>query len=239
MNFTDNLMTFSIELAQQLVESEDTFPVNLDDAVIWLKYSQKQNALNTLKSYFEEGVDFICSNIKTSQGGRPSHSYYLTVGCFKELGMLCKTSQGKQIRKYFLECEKVAKQKSLTATPQTYIEALKALVVVEEAKEQLALENSILQSQVQDLEADNERQAELVDELYNYSSIVRIAKLNNISEKSFNWRRLKSTCEVLKLEILQAPDQKFGVRNLYPREAWCIAYPEAQLPEVLSLVEMK
>jgi hypothetical protein len=131
----------------------------------------------------------LSSNTKSLTGGRPSHSYYLTVNCFKEMGMLCKTEQGKQVRLYFLQCEKIAKQKSLSATPQTYLEA----------KEQLALENSILQSQVQDLEADNERQAELVDELYNYSSIVRVAKLNNISEKSFNWRRLKSTCEVLKL----------------------------------------
>lgn len=122
--------------------------------------------------------------------------------------------------------------------PQTYLEALKALVESEETKEKLAFQNSILEAQITDLEQDNERQAEIIDELFNYSSIVRIAKLNKVSEKNFNWRRLKSTCEVLKLEILQAPDSKFGVRNLYPHEAWGIAYPDVKLPKNTQLVKV-
>lgn len=48
-------------------------------------------------------------NRKNPQGGRPSHFYVLTVNCFKELGMLAKTRQGKQVRQYFLECERIAK----------------------------------------------------------------------------------------------------------------------------------
>ena len=153
--------------------------------------------------------------------------------------MLCKTSQGKQIRKYFLECEKVAKQKSLTATPQTYIEALKALVVLEEAKEQLKIQNSILENQVGDLEEDNERQSEIIDEVYNYSSITRVAKFNKVNEKMYSWRKLKATSKVLKLDILQAPCQRYGTKNIYSHEAWRIAYLEAKLPEILSLVEIK
>ena len=231
-------LTFNIELAQQLVESEDTFPVNLDDAAIWLGYSRKDSAVDSLKSYFEEGIDFSTSNRKTSQGGRPSRSYFLTVSCFKELGMLCKTSQGKQIRKYFLECEKIAKQKALSNTPQTYIEALKALVVSEEAKEQLKLQNSILESQVSDLEEDVQRQAEIVDELYNYSSIIRIAKFNQVNEKTFSWRKLKSTSEVLGLDILQAPCPRYVTKNLYSHEAWKVAYPEYLLPQVTDLVKV-
>lgn len=232
-------LSFSIELAHQLVESEDTFPVDLEDAVIWLGYSRKENALNTLKSYFEEGFDFYCCNRKSLTGGRPSHSYYLTVSCFKELGMLAKTSQGKQIRKYFLECERLAKQKTTNNTPQTYIEALKALVASEEAKEQLKLQNSILENQVESLTEDVERQAEIIDELFDYSSIVRIAKFNSVNEKNYNWRKLKATCEVLKLEILQAPDSKFGVRNLYPHEAWRTAYPDTKLPALNTLIKSK
>ena len=231
-------LSFSIELAQQLVESTDTFPVDLDSAVIWLGFPRKDSAVDVLKSYFEEGLDFRQTR-KSLTGGRPSHSYYLTVNCFKELGMLAKTSQGKQIRKYFLECERIAKQKAINNTPQTYIEALKALVASEEAKEQLKLQNSILENQVESLTEDVERQAEIIDELFDYSSIVRIAKFNNINEKNYNWRKLKSTCEVLKLEILQAPDSKFGVRNLYPHEAWRIAYPDAKLPATNTLVKSK
>ena len=142
---------FNIELARQLVDSEEQFPVDLEDAAIWLGYSRKDSAVDSLKSYFEEGVDFSTSNRKTSQGGRPSHSYYLTVNCFKELGMLCKTEQGKQIRKYFLECEKVAKQVTsispdLTQALLKMQEQLNSLVVSQVRLNQLEAKNEELQT---------------------------------------------------------------------------------------------
>ncbi|MCC3459798.1 MAG: hypothetical protein EAZ73_09120 [Oscillatoriales cyanobacterium] len=121
-------MDFSIELAKSLIESTEQFPIDLEQAWVWLGYTRKDSALDTLKSYFEEGVDFSASNRKSPTGGRPSHSYRLSVNCFKELGMLAKTSQGKQIRKYFLECEKIAKSK---AAPRpvigAYIERVKSI----------------------------------------------------------------------------------------------------------------
>lgn len=103
-------MDFSIELAQDLLDSSEEFPVSLDDAWVWLGYAEKRNALDTLKSYFEENLDFSSSNPKSPTGGRPSHSYCLTVDCFKQLGMLARTSQGKSVRSYFLKCERIAKQ---------------------------------------------------------------------------------------------------------------------------------
>lgn len=58
-------MDFSIELAQDLLDSSEEFPVSLDDAWVWLGYSRKDKALDTLKSYFETGVDF-----STERGGK-------------------------------------------------------------------------------------------------------------------------------------------------------------------------
>lgn len=138
---------FNIELAKQLVESEEEFPVDLDQAFIWLGYSEKRNALDTLKTYFQEEVDFLSSSTKSSSGGRPSHSYFLTVSCFKEMGMLAKTDKGRQIRKYFIECEKVAKQ--VTSISPDLTQALLKM------QEQL---NSLVVSQVRlnQLEAQNE-----------------------------------------------------------------------------------
>jgi hypothetical protein len=46
-------MTFSIGLAQDLLNSEETFPINFSDAWKWLGYAEKRNALDTLKSYFQ------------------------------------------------------------------------------------------------------------------------------------------------------------------------------------------
>jgi hypothetical protein len=49
--------------------------------------------------------------------GRPVEKIYLTVECFKEMGMFTLIESGKQIRKYFLVCEALAK-KSVETIPQ-------------------------------------------------------------------------------------------------------------------------
>lgn len=103
-------LTFSIELAQQYYESPEQFPVNFDDAWVWLGYSRKDNAKRILTTEFLQDVDFSSSLRKTPSGGRPSETIMLTIDCFKSLGMLSGTEQGKQIRQYFLHCEKVLKQ---------------------------------------------------------------------------------------------------------------------------------
>ena len=117
-------MDFNIELAQELLDSPDKFPVPLDRAWTWLGYATKQKALNTLESYFEENVDYVFKTsghnsqdknnqtVEKATAGRSSHLYFLTVNCLKEFGMIARTEQGKQIRKYFLECEKIAKERS-------------------------------------------------------------------------------------------------------------------------------
>ena len=110
-------MDFSIELAKNFLKSDEKFPIELDLAWQWLGYTRKDSALDTLKSYFEEYLDFSGYNRKSPQGGRPGHCYRLTVDCFKELGMLAKTEKGKLVRKYFLECERVAKG-VITPEPQ-------------------------------------------------------------------------------------------------------------------------
>ena len=121
------------------------------------------------------------------------------------------------------------------ALPQTYVEALKALVQAEEEKEALALENSMQAAQIDELEEDVDRLSELADELFNYSSIIRIAKLNNVNEKVYNWRKLKAASKVKGVEVKHAACQRYGIKNLYHRDAWEAAYPDAVLPETSGL----
>lgn len=109
---------FNLVIAQQLIDSDDEFPVNFEDAWQWLGYSRKDKALDTLKSYFEFGLDFSTMRGKSPTGGRPSDSYSLTVSCLKEFGMIAKTAQGKLIRKYFIECERIAKEAIAKPQPQ-------------------------------------------------------------------------------------------------------------------------
>jgi hypothetical protein len=114
-------------------------------------------------------------------------------------------------------------------TPQSYLEALKALVAVEEEKELLKLQN-------QQLEKDNEVLATAVDELFNYSSILRVAKFNKVNENQFQWRRLKAVSQQMKLEVKRVPSNRFEYQCLYSHDAWRYAYPEYRLPETTTLI---
>jgi phage anti-repressor protein len=225
-----NITVFNQKLAQQLVNSDNQFPVDFELAWQWMGYTRKERALNKLKKHFEQDIDFCTNYCKTPLGGRPSLSVFLTIDCFKSLGMMAGTEQGKSIRKYFLNCEKIVKAVSLnTLTPQTYIEALKALVASEEAKEILKLENK-------QLEEDNLVLATAVDELFDYSSILRVAKFNNISESNFKWQHLKAVTLSMGLEIKKVPSPRYANgMNLYPHDAWRVAYPNVMLPETTTL----
>ena len=99
-----NNMDFNIELAQELLDSPDEFPVALERAWTWLGYSRKDKAVDTLKSYFEEGVDFLYTYSKVSNGGRPCHNYFLTVSCLKSFALLCKNKNSSYILNCFNEC---------------------------------------------------------------------------------------------------------------------------------------
>ena len=113
--------------------------------------------------------------------------------------------------------------------PQTYLEALKALVASEERL-------MLAQAEVEVLEESNQALSEAVDELFNYSSIIRIAKFNGISEERFKWHRLKTVSAQLGLEIKRVPCARFGTKNLYSHDAWRVAYPHVNLPETTTLV---
>ncbi|MBN3944110.1 MAG: hypothetical protein V7L21_23125 [Nostoc sp.] len=95
-------------LALSLYQSDEQFPVDLDYAWQWLGYSRKDHCLDAISKALEEGEDFIRSSGK-SNGGRPKQKIFITVEGFKSLGMFSQTEQGKAIRKYFLECERIAK----------------------------------------------------------------------------------------------------------------------------------
>jgi hypothetical protein len=113
----------------------------LDKAWVWIGYVEKRNALDTLESMFEADVDFTRFVPKDESNSTSTSSpqweemtseeraayarseaakarkqkIFLTVDCFKQLGMMAQTPQGKQIRRYFLDCEKRLKDYFLKA----------------------------------------------------------------------------------------------------------------------------
>jgi phage anti-repressor protein len=137
-NMTKTILSnFSLALASSLNNSADAFPVDFDRAWQWLGFSRKDNAKSSLMDCdFTEGIDFLIKQeleTPTVTGWvnpKPLERIQLTVDCFKTWGMMVGTEQGKQVRKYFLECERVAK----SVTPKTYIETLEAWVASEKLR---------------------------------------------------------------------------------------------------------
>ena len=54
---------------------------------------------------FIEGTDF-CSKMSESTGGRPSKDYDITLDMAKQIAMLQRTPEGKQVRQYLIDLEK-------------------------------------------------------------------------------------------------------------------------------------
>lgn len=66
---------------------------------------------------FESELDYVLNkNVQNSNslGGRPSKDYFLSIETAKEISMLQRTEKGKEARKYFIECERKLKEKSLS-----------------------------------------------------------------------------------------------------------------------------
>lgn len=97
------------------------------------------------KYNFVENQDFIKFSpvlAKTTDGGRPSVEYHISLSMAKELAMVERNAKGKQARQYFIECEKIAKQKVVApafAIPQTLPEALRLAADLAE-KNQILIE---------------------------------------------------------------------------------------------------
>lgn len=139
-----SLTVFNQELAQQLVNLDSQYPVDFEFAWQWLGYSSKQMCQKKLLNNFEQGTDYAlnqtikCHNSPRSKGSSIYTEIYITIDCLKSLGMMAGTSEGKEIRKYFLNCEKIVK----TVIPQQNEEIEKLRLQLELAQTQERLANS-------------------------------------------------------------------------------------------------
>ena len=121
-------MDLSEGLVFGYLQSEEEFPIDLDDVWEWAGWRKKQDAKNLLLAHFEEGIDFLRLGVKSPSGGRPSEWIVLSCDCFKSLAMMPGTERGKQVRKYFIACEKKLKEILLEQQKQRKKQVVKLLV---------------------------------------------------------------------------------------------------------------
>lgn len=130
----------------QLYESNEQFPINLDD--VWmLVYSQRSKAIQSLRSNFIENEDYILLSQTVQQkverenadnrGGHNKVNYFLSVSCMEYL-------IARKVREVFNVYRTVFKKvatNEVSVLPKDYATALRELANQVERNEQLRLES--------------------------------------------------------------------------------------------------
>ena len=137
----------------------------------------KQEFANWIKSRIEkygfiENQDYqVFDNfIKNPDGGRPLKEYALSIDMAKEIAMVEGNERGRQVRQYFIKCERELRQAALPSYQiNDPIERAKRWIKEQETTKQLALENRMLtevnkqkDEQIVMQEATIEQQAEQI-----------------------------------------------------------------------------
>ena len=99
-------------LHKQATAQQQEFCIDMEGAAAegqpiwqWMGYSRKDAAKRSLEKLLE-GVDYQSTEMWTVAGGTPRHVVLFSHDGFKQWGMLAGTERGRQIRAYFIECEK-------------------------------------------------------------------------------------------------------------------------------------
>ena len=239
----------------------------------WFSASMLANIFDISRQAVKNNIDFlekwgevtVVKNFTTvqmrSSSGAVNDTTLYDLQVFNKLAMQLRTDAAMEIRNKFsdilVEIETTGQYNVQPVVPQTYLEALKALVASEEEKEQLKLTNETLTTELTEVSKQRDKAIQtkqqisdsktakalgrvgglvtannrLKDELYlnrNYRTIGAIAQLNGISENSLNWRLLKSYCNKHDLEVMKIQGVRFQI-NVYPIEAFRAIYPELRV----------
>jgi phage anti-repressor protein len=237
----NGIVAFSKEIAQQLAESDEQFPVDFDLAWVWMGHTRRDNAVRKLK-HFKDGVHFLKVEemVERAQGGgRRLIRYSLTIDCFKSLAMMAQTEQGDQVREYFLECERKVKQQQqpmsqlelAVFSAQKLLEQETRINAIEVQNQLLIEQNQYLHQQVALLKASTEAieletEANAVElERYRnghgrYYSIVAWCNLHgyelSLPQCNVMGRKASAMCRIQGIVPQPINDPRFGTVNSYP-----------------------
>lgn len=85
--------------------------INFDVVCKWLQVTSG-NLKRTLINNFEDKYDYTIERLTKNKksGGTFFYKIMITPNCFKELCMISQTTKAKEVRKYFIEMERLVKQ---------------------------------------------------------------------------------------------------------------------------------
>mgnify|MGYP001796383488 FL=1 len=216
---------------------EEVFPVCLNDYYKALGYTELKSSVRLLKSSgFIEGDEFCVERDTEAKSklGRPIKLYFLTIDCFKHLGMLAQTDKGKAIRSYFIAAEKELRRKEkseqkqkgeifylpendqsdaamlVRLTHQSYL----TKVALREQQEKL----EALEGEVEEVNSELERYR---DGHGHYFSCAGWCNMHDYRKADVQWlskkgREAAKLCKTEGIEPVKTHDPRFGKVGTYP-----------------------
>lgn len=188
--------------------------------------------LNKFNEKIEDELEgeYYTKSVVQNSNNTASVIYELTIDQCTLIGM----RESKAVRKNVLG--KLKEKKLGVKLPQTYIEALKALVESEEQKELIAKERdfaietkahisdkktatAMATASVKSKEA--EKLKEQLGESKNYASVKAVE--SKVGGK-YNWRELKKWCVANGKKIKDIADANYGTVKIYHKDAWNAVY---------------
>lgn len=165
-----------------------------------------------------ENADYIVFSEK-SEKGRPMIEYILSTDIAKEIAMLERNEVGKKVRRYFIEFEKMHKQKVIPLT-QAEILAQSAALLVEQERRTAALETKTEEIRKEQLKAKHNINRLLNND--NYMTLIAFMNLHGISQKGYHIPSLGKRAKKLSDEqgafMGAVIDPRYGRINTYSTE---------------------
>jgi phage anti-repressor protein len=169
--------------------------------------------------------------------GKEKVEYHLTLDAAKHIGMMSGTEKGFEVRDYFIECERRAKQAAQSLSPVELF-ALQAQINLDVERRQKAIQaaqekileaqdriatrqdaTEIVAAQAVELASIAEAKAQATAMACMDYSIMAYARLNDVSITLADAQRLGQSCAAISRErgypIGKARDPRFGKVNTY------------------------
>lgn len=159
-----------------------------------------------------DGVDFITVTQKGDGGKFANIDYFLTIDAGKNIAMLSGTAKGKEVRAYFIECERKAISASHQSPAQMLMAMAQQFLLVEQEQQRQAIEMARLQETVAVLEARTQPENKHFTVL-GYSNL--IGKHIDVKTASKIGRKCAELSRSQGLPIGDVSDPRFGKVHSY------------------------
>lgn len=132
---------------------------------------------------FIAGQDFMNKNVQNSAGGRPRTDHIISLDMAKEVSMIQRTDKGKQARRYFIECERVAREHAqMASNAKSVIQHMTRSEIL-----QIALNAEVERLELEAKNKELEPKADAYDEFIDASGKYSIGTVAKMFGKGQNW----------------------------------------------------